>query len=335
MKRLQINKREGYKYMNNNHAVLVTGGAGFVGSHLVDRLLNDGITVHVLDNLSTGNIEHIKRWSNNNNNNFRFFKLDLVHDPIEYYGDRYSTIFHLAANPDVRSSSINPKEHFEQNIISTFNILEYARKHDIDTFVFTSSSTVYGEPNVIPTPEDTLLMPISMYGASKAACESLICSYAHMYGIKAVIYRLANVIGARSTHGVIYDFINKLIRNKNMLEILGDGKQRKSYIHVNDCINAMLIGLNGNDKVNIFNVGSDDYIDVITIADIIINALGLSDVQLKFIDNGDGRGWKGDVKVMLLDTTRLKRLGWRAMYNSKEAVRVTVNDIIKRASIIY
>jgi len=310
--------------------VLVTGGAGFIGSHLVDRLLNDGIKVHVLDNLSTGNIEHIKRWNNNNNNNnFRFFKLDLVHDTIEYYGDRYSTIFHLAANPDVRSSSINPKEHFEQNIISTFNILEYARKHDIDTFVFTSSSTVYGEPNVIPTPEDTLLMPISMYGASKAACESLICSYAHMYGIKAVIYRLANVIGVRSTHGVIYDFINKLIRNKNMLEILGNGKQRKSYIHVNDCINAMLIGLNSNDKINIFNVGSDDYIDVITIADIIINALGLSDVQLKFIDNGDGRGWKGDVKVMLLDTTRLKRLGWRAMYNSKEAVRVTVNDIIK------
>jgi UDP-glucose 4-epimerase len=322
--------------MNNNHTVLVTGGAGFIGSHLVDRLLNDGIKVHVLDNLSTGNIEHIKRWNNNNNNNnFRFFKLDLVHDPIEYYGDRYSTIFHLAANPDVRSSSINPKEHFEQNIISTFNILEYARKHDIDTFVFTSSSTVYGEPNVIPTPEDTLLMPISMYGASKAAGESLICSYAHMYGIKAVIYRLANVIGVRSTHGVIYDFINKLIRNKNMLEILGNGKQRKSYIHVNDCINAMLIGLNSNDKINIFNVGSDDYIDVITIADIIINALGLSDVQLKFIDNGDGRGWKGDVKTMLLDTTRLKRLGWRAMYNSKEAVRVTVNDIIKRASIIY
>jgi UDP-glucose 4-epimerase len=318
------------KFMDNNHTVLVTGGAGFIGSHLVDRLLNDGIKVHVLDNLSTGNIEHIKRWNNNNNNNnFRFFKLDLVHDPIEYYGDRYSTIFHLAANPDVRSSSINPKEHFEQNIISTFNILEYARKHDIDTFVFTSSSTVYGEPNVIPTPEDTLLMPISMYGASKAACESLICSYAHMYGIKAVIYRLANVIGVRSTHGVIYDFINKLIRNKNMLEILGNGKQRKSYIHVNDCINAMLIGLNSNDKVNIFNVGSDDYIDVITIADIIINALGLSDVQLKFIDNGDGRGWKGDVKTMLLDTTRLKRLGWRAMYNSEEAVRVTVNDIIK------
>jgi Nucleoside-diphosphate-sugar epimerases len=315
--------------MGNKNTVLVTGGAGFIGSYLVDRLLDDGNTVHVLDNLSTGSIEHINRWNNNNNNNFRFFKLDLVNEPIECNDDRYSTIFHLAANPDVRSSSINPKEHLEQNIISTFNILEYARKHDVDTFVFTSSSTVYGEPNVIPTPEDTPLMPISMYGASKAACESMICSYAYMYGIKAVIYRLANVIGTRSTHGVIYDFINKLIRNRNMLEILGNGKQKKSYIHVSDCINAMLIGLNSNDRVNIFNVGSDDYIDVITIADTVINALGLSNVQLKFIDNGDGRGWKGDVKIMLLDTTRLKRLGWRAMYNSKEALIVTVNDIVK------
>ncbi len=320
--------------MDNKHIVLVTGGAGFIGSHLVDRLLDDGNTVHVLDNLSTGSIEHINRWNNDNKENFRFFKLDLVNDPIECHDDRYSTIFHLAANPDVRSSSINPKEHLEQNVIATFNILEYARKHDIDTFVFTSSSTVYGEPTVIPTPEDTPLMPISMYGASKAACESMICSYAHMYGIKAVIYRLANVIGARSTHGVIYDFINKLIRNRNMLEILGDGKQ-KSYIHVNDCINAMLIGLKGNDRANVFNVGSDDYIDVLTIADIVINALGLSNVKLQFIDNGDGRGWKGDVKIMLLDTTRLKRLGWRAMYNSEEAVRVTVNDIVKGINIIY
>ncbi len=321
--------------MDNKHIVLVTGGAGFIGSHLVDRLLDDGNTVHVLDNLSTGSIEHINRWNNDNKENFRFFKLDLVNDPIECHDDRYSTIFHLAANPDVRSSSINPKEHLEQNVIATFNILEYARKHDIDTFVFTSSSTVYGEPTVIPTPEDTPLMPISMYGASKAACESMICSYAHMYGIKAVIYRLANVIGARSTHGVIYDFINKLIRNRNMLEILGNGKQKKSYIHVNDCINAMLIGLKGNDRANVFNVGSDDYIDVLTIADIVINALGLSNVKLQFIDNGDGRGWKGDVKIMLLDTTRLKRLGWRAMYNSEEAVRVTVNDIVKGINIIY
>ncbi len=321
--------------MDNKHTVLVTGGAGFIGSHLVDRLLNDGDTVHVLDDLSTGSIEHINRWNNDNKENFRFFKLDLVNDPIECNDDRYSTIFHLAANPDVRSSSTNPKEHLEQNVIATFNILEYARKHDADTFVFTSSSTVYGEPTVIPTAEDTPLMPISMYGASKAACESMICSYAYMYGIKAVIYRLANVIGARSTHGVIYDFINKLIRNRSMLEILGNGKQRKSYIHVNDCINAMLIGLNGNDRVNVFNVGSDDYIDVLTIADIVINALGLSKVTLQFIDNGDGRGWKGDVKIMLLDTTRLKRLGWRAMYNSEEAVRVTANDIVKGMNIIY
>jgi len=314
--------------MDNRSIVLVTGGAGFIGSYLVDRLLNDGNIVHVLDNLSTGSIEHINRWKESYKNSYRFFKLDIVNDPIELYDDRYSIIFHLAANPDVKSSYINPKIHLEQNVIATFNILEYARKHDVDTFVFTSSSTVYGESNIIPTPEDNTLMPISMYGATKAACESMICSYAYMYGIKAIIYRLANIIGARSTHGVIYDFINKLISNRRRLEILGDGKQKKSYLHVNDCINAMLIGLRSNDNVSIFNVGADDYIDVITIAYIVINALGLNNVTLQFVDNGDGRGWKGDVKRMLLDTTRLKRLGWRAMYTSEEAVRVTVNDIV-------
>jgi len=317
--------------MESNLNILVTGGAGFIGSYLVDKLLGNN-NVHVLDNLSTGNIEHIKRWSSNNR--FKFFKLDLVKEPLILDG-KYSIIFHLAANPDVRMSSINPKDQLEQNVIATFNILEYARKHDIDTFVFTSSSTVYGESNIIPIPEDTILMPISMYGASKASSESIICSYAHMYGIKAIIYRLANVIGIRSTHGVIYDFINKLRSNNSMLEVLGDGKQRKSYIHVNDCINGMLIGLNSNDKVNIFNVGSDDYIDVITIANIIINALGLNNVKFRFINNNNGRGWKGDVKTMLLDTTRLKRLGWRTMYNSEEAVRVTVNDIINGTNIIY
>ncbi len=155
--------------------ILVTGGAGFIGSYLVDKLLENN-TVHVLDNLSTGKIEYIDKWRSSNK--FKFFKLDLVKDYLTL--EDYSIIFHLAANPDVRSSSINPKEQLEQNIIATFNILEYARKHDIDTFVFTSSSTVYGEPNTIPTPEDTPLNPISMYGASKAASESIICSYAHM-----------------------------------------------------------------------------------------------------------------------------------------------------------
>ncbi|GBC74092.1 UDP-glucose 4-epimerase [archaeon HR05] len=308
-----------------NSNILVTGGAGFIGSHLVDRLLADNINVDVIDNLSTGNIEHVNRWSNRYSG-FKFFRLDLVTDSLDTLNNDYSIIFHLAANPDVRSSSINPRLHFEQNILATFNILEYARKHDINTFVFTSSSTVYGEPEVIPTPENTPLHPISMYGASKAACEALICSYAHMYGIKSVIYRLANVIGARSTHGIIYDFIRKLQKDKNALEILGNGKQKKSYVHVSDCIDGMLIGLKNNSIVSVFNVGSDDYVDVLTIAESTVNILGLNNVKFRFIDNYDGRGWKGDVRVMLLDTSRLKSLGWKIRYNSKEAIEETIRE---------
>ncbi|GIU71181.1 MAG: UDP-glucose 4-epimerase [Candidatus Nitrosocaldaceae archaeon] len=312
---------------NSINKVLVTGGAGFIGSYLTDKLLEDGLEVHVLDSLSNGNIEYINHWRHKYQT-FRFIKADLtVKEQLDDINDNYDTIFHLAANPDVKYSSMNPKEHLDNNVIATFNILEYARKHDINEFIFTSSSTVYGEPAKIPTPEDTPLMPISMYGASKAACESIICSYAHMYGFKAVIYRLANIIGSRSTHGVIYDFINKLMKNDKVLEILGNGKQRKSYLHIYDCIDAMLIGLNGNDRVNIFNVGSDDYIDVISIAKIVIDTLGLKNVKFTFIDNWNGRGWIGDVRVMLLDTNRLKRLGWRIRYNSKEAVTNVVKDI--------
>ncbi len=317
----------------NNSNILVTGGAGFIGSYLVDRLLENNINVHVIDNLSTGRMEHVYRWADNPM--FRFFKLDLVIDGLDTlaYND-YSTIFHLAANPDVRASSVNPKVHLEQNVLSTLNVLEYARKHDIDKFVFTSSSTVYGEPSLIPTPEDTPLNPISMYGASKVACEAMICSYAHMYGIKAVIYRLANVIGARSTHGIIYDFISKLKRDGKVLEILGNGKQRKSYIHVSDCINAMLTGLTSNHTISIFNVGSDDYVDVLTIAERVVNALGLSNVEFRFIDNGDGRGWKGDVRTMLLDTSRLKDLGWKARYSSIEAVEETIKGMIQGSEVL-
>ena len=319
----------------SNSSIMVTGGAGFIGSHLVDRLLEDGNTVHVIDNLSTGSIEYVNRWTSEHGSRFRFFKLDLVSseklctiDKDHNNNHHYSLLFHLAANPDVRSSSINPKVHLEQNIIATFNTLEYARKHDIDTFVFTSSSTVYGETNIIPTPEDTPPNPISVYGASKASCEALICSYAHTYGIKAVIYRLANVIGARSTHGILYDFIKKLQSNKSILEILGDGKQRKSYIHIDDCIDAMLTGLKSNEKISIFNVGSDDYVDVLTIANTVINSLGLSNVEFRFVHDGDGRGWKGDVRTMLLDSSKLKTLGWRVRYNSREAIRVAIKEYI-------
>ncbi len=311
---------------------LVTGGAGFIGSYLVDKLLLDDLNVGILDNLSSGNIEYIKEWYNAFESKVKFLNLDLTIREQLNNLDNYDTIFHLAANPDVRSSSINPEVHLEQNIIATFNILEVARKLDIERFIFTSSSTVYGEAGVTPTPEDYApLKPISMYGASKLACESIIISYAYTYGFKTVIYRLANVIGGRSNHGVIYDFINKLCNDRTKLEILGNGKQRKSYIHVSDCIEGMFRGLDSDEQVDIFNIGSDDYIDVMTIADVIIDKLGIDDIKFVLKDSGDGRGWKGDVRVMLLDISRLKSLGWRIKYNSLDAVKLTVKEMLEES----
>ncbi|MEM2466528.1 MAG: NAD-dependent epimerase/dehydratase family protein, partial [Candidatus Bathyarchaeia archaeon] len=288
--------------------VFITGGAGFIGSHLVDRLCEMGKDVVVFDNLSSGNIENIKKWLNAPN--FKFIRGDLLYlEEVIKPIIGCETVFHLAANPEVRVSSENPKIHYEQNILATFNLLEVVRKvGHVKTLVFTSSSTVYGDAEIIPTPEDYApLKPISTYGASKLAAEALISAYANIYGFKAIIYRLANIVGLRSQHGVIHDFIKKLNENPKRLEILGNGTQKKSYLHVKDCIDAILIGLEAsNGKVSVFNIGSEDQIIVKEIADIVCAKMGLKNVRYVFTGgvNG-GRGWRGDVKVMLLSVERL------------------------------
>jgi len=317
--------------------ILVTGGAGFIGSHLVDALMSNKTIVHVFDNLSSGIIRNIEQWFNHSN--FVFIRGDLLRfSDIEKLGkDCYDIIFHLAANPEVRVSSINPEVHFQQNIVATYNLLEYVRRLECNSvIVFASTSTVYGDAVKIPTPEDYApLKPISVYGASKLACEALISAYAHTYGFKAVIFRLANIIGPRSTHGVIYDFIQKLRRNSRELEILGDGNQTKSYLYITDCINAMLWGLkNAKNHVEVFNVGSEDWISVKKIAEIVIEEMGFKHVELKFTGGVDGgRGWKGDVKYMMLDVSKLKALGWKPKYNSEEAVRLTTQALLKELNI--
>ncbi len=312
--------------------VLVTGGAGFIGSHLVDKLMMSKGVVRVFDNLSSGNKENIVRWLNSRG--FEFRKGDLLNKKdTEKAVENCEVVFHLAANPEVRLSSVEPDVHFDQNVVATYNLLEAVRKHGAaKSFVFTSSSTVYGEASQIPTPEDYApLEPISVYGASKLASEALVMAYANTYGFDAVIYRLANIIGPRSRHGVIFDFIGKLRYNPCELEILGDGTQAKSYLYIDDCVGAMLFSYaRSNRRVEVFNLGSEDQVDVTSIARIVIEEMGLKNVSFRFTGGVfGGGGWKGDVKYMLLAVDRLKSLGWKPKLNSVEAVRKTAKSTIE------
>jgi UDP-glucose 4-epimerase len=239
---------------------------------------------------------------------------------------------HLAANPDVRLSTINPEVHYKQNVLATFNLLEAMRKvGTVKALVFASSSTVYGEASKVPTPEDYApLEPISVYGASKLSCEALITGYAHTYGFKAIICRLANIIGARSTHGVVYDFVEKIRKNPKELEVLGDGTQTKSYLFVDDCIEGISVALReSQEQVDIFNIGSEDQIDVKTIASTVVEEMGLKNVRLRFTGAVDGgRGWVGDVKSMLLETSKLKSRGWTPKYDSEQSIKLTVRGLL-------
>lgn len=311
--------------------VLITGGAGFIGSYLVDRLVGEGKEVVVYDNLSSGKEEFLSDLLKDDK--IEFVDNDLLDkSELDESMKGVSEVWHLAANPDVRMGSSDTKVHLEQNIIATHNLLEAMRKNGVGFIAFTSTSTVYGEAKVIPTPEDYgPLKPISLYGASKLAAEALITSYCYTFDMEAVHYRFANVIGGRSTHGVIFDFVAKLEKNPHDLEILGDGKQCKSYFHIDDCIDGMLFGSkNRKERVEIFNIGSDDMITVTELANIVVDGMASGDVEFSYTGGVDGgRGWKGDVKVMQLSIGKLKGLGWSPRYNSSDAVRKTVEEIGK------
>lgn len=297
--------------------ILVTGGAGFIGSHVVDKLLELD-EVRVLDNLSSGKKEFV-------NEKADLHVVDLAIDNIEPYFKDVDEVWHLAANPDVRTGAEKPEDLYKNNVLATFKLLEAMRKANVRRIIFTSTSTVYGESKQIPTPEDHPTHPLSVYGASKLSCEVLIESYCHTFDLQAYIYRFANVIGRRSTHGVIYDFIKKLRANTEELEILGNGEQNKSYIYIDDCISAMFAGLKAKEKVNIFNIGSEDRIKVKRIAEIVAEEMGLNP---KFRFTGGDRGWKGDVPIMQLSIEKLKSLGWKPKFKSEEAVRRAVRDIL-------
>jgi len=313
----------------NSGKILVTGGAGFIGSHLVDKLIAEGRNVVVIDNLSQGKIENIEKHIKLKN--FKFYKEDIDSKNNLKYLDNVETVFHIAAYPEVRTGFENPSFSFEENIQKTFQLLETIRNSNVTKIVFTSSSVVYGEPNIIPTPENYgPLNPISIYGGTKLACEGLISSYCSTYGINAIIFRFANVIGSRSQHGVIWDFIHKIKKNNKKLEILGDGKQTKSYIHINDCIEGLLISEKEiNENIQIFNLGNNDWIDVVSIAKIVCKQMNVNESIIEFSGGtNDGRGWVGDVKKMRLDIAKIKKEGWVPSQNSKESVEKACSEII-------
>jgi len=308
--------------------VLVTGGAGFIGSHIVDRLTDDGIEVKALDNLATGIISNLSK--SKNKKTFSFIKEDLKNSQeINFSLKNIKVVFHMAADPEVRTGFEDPGSSFRENVRNTFNLLEEIRKSNIEKFVFASSSAVYGDAKILPTPEDYgPLLPISAYGASKLACEAYISSYCHNYAIKGYIIRPANVIGARGRHGVTWDFVNKLKKNNEKLEVLGDGEQTKSYIHINDAVDGILTTLDSTKKIEVFNLGSEDKVKVIDIAKIVCKNMSFSNTKIVTTGGIDGgRGWKGDIKEAHLDISKLKNLGWKPKLSSAESVDLASKEL--------
>ncbi|MFQ5837162.1 MAG: NAD-dependent epimerase/dehydratase family protein [Thermoplasmata archaeon] len=314
--------------------VLVTGGAGYIGSHLCEALLHRGYGVRVLDNLSSGRREFLS--SCRGSEGFELVVGDLLKDSLEEALQGCEAVFHLAANQDVRRALRDTRVDLEQNIEATYNLLEAMRLSDVSSLLFTSTSTVYGEAEVVPTPESYSPMePISLYGASKLACEALISSYCHTFGMRAVIFRFANIVGGRSTHGVVYDFVEKLGKNPRELEILGkEPGTRKSYCYVDDCISGLLAGWSAAPgPYEVFNIGSEDQITVKEVADLVCSSMGLKDVRYRWTGGVDeGRGWKGDVRNMWLDINKLKAASWRPSHRSKDAVELAVRDLLSSTS---
>ncbi len=303
--------------------VLVTGAAGFIGSNLVDRLLGDGMEVVGFDNFSTGNRQFIAGALAHPR--FQLVQGDLLDtSALGVAAAGVDTVFHLAANADVRFGLEHPRRDLEQNTIATFNVLEAMRAAGAKTIAFSSTGSVYGEAKVIPTPEDAgFPIQTSLYGASKVAGEGMIAAYAEGFGIQAFIFRFVSILGERYTHGHVFDFCRKLAADPTRLDVLGDGRQRKSYLHVGDCVEAMLHAIaTAPDKVNVFNLGTDEYVEVNDSIAVIGGRLG---VKPELVYSGGERGWVGDNPFIFLDTRRIRALGWQPKLTIRQGVERTVD----------
>jgi UDP-glucose 4-epimerase len=306
---------------------LVTGGAGFIGSHVVDRLVQDGAGVVVYDNFSTGRAEYLR--AHHAAGAIQVIEGDVRDKPaLRAAMSGCDAVFHFQAHADVRRGLRDTDIDLEQNVLTTQNVLDCMREHGVATIVFASSATVYGEPAAFPTPESYAPTQTSLYGASKLAGEAMIQAFGEYFGIRSFCFRFVSWIGTRYSHGVIFDFVKKLRHDATRLEILGDGTQTKSYLDVSDGIAGIFTAIEkATPQKNVLNLGHDAFLTVRQMATIILDEMGLSGVELQF--TGGKRGWLGDSPLVHLDTTAMKSLGWQPEVAIEAGVRRTVRFLLE------
>ncbi len=315
--------------------ILVTGGAGFIGSHIIDALLRQGDHVVCIDNFSLGKEEHLEHHSKNSH--FSLRRLDLVTDrsamELLFQREKFDCVFHLCANSDIQRGGKDPSLDLNRTFLSTFYVLECMRLYNVRDLVFSSSSAIYGDLSGKLNENSGPAFPKSLYGAGKLAAEGFISAYTENFDLRSWIFRFPNVVGPRATHGVLFDFILRLRQNPKQLTILGDGKQAKPYMHVHDLVQAILIGWKkSTGSFNCFNVGVDSFTTPDEIAEIVIEEMKLGSVVLSH--TGGPRGWKGDVPRFEYDSSKMRKLGWKPSSTSTEAVRLAVKDLIEQSSVM-
>jgi UDP-glucose 4-epimerase len=316
----------------------IVGGAGFIGGHLVDRLLAAPhvTAVTVFDNFSSGREWHLSNHRDDPRLTVQrenVSNLDALRDAMV----GHDTVVHLASNPDIARAVTEPRVDFDDGTLLTFNVLEAMREAGTDRIMYASGSGVYGDLGELEINEDHgPLVPVSTYGASKLAGEVMISAYCAMFDMSTCVFRFANVVGPRQTHGVGFDFLRKLRENPHRLEILGDGNQSKSYIHVDDVLSAVLLAHDATkERFRVYNVATGDYITVREIADLAAQCAGLDPSSVQYVFTGGDRGWKGDVPVMRLNSSRIRKLGWRRMRSSKEALRAALESMLAESDHVF